>query len=236
MLDPDLPLRAHLSVPYNDDSLAKCYKEAYDSLSEPKRWREDFLGLQYRTLCLPKDVVKSGFAQVAKLFDVSTMTPLDPQAYPDLARTMDFATRAGIAALMIYRLTVDKLDDEHVGQQEWSASYYRSHIRLRAERLQVDASMDDLRFLAASCTLRSGAGAPKRDWPALMKDSTKWCLVAPRHEWLALADAYPQTQPYFEAFTMLQDLVTPTEALRQLWYAPGPADVLQLPDLDSPSP
>ena len=240
MTDPianaDPPLRAHMSVPYDAQSLDQCIKDAYDSLTKPTRWRQDFLGLQYRTLCLPKELVKQGFAEVSKVVDVSTMAPLDPAAHPDLTRIMDFATRAGVAALMLYRNTVDKLDDVDAGKQDWSISYYRSFVRMRAEKLDVDLSLDDLRFLAATSTLRSGAGAPKRDWPVLMQDDTKWCLVAPRQEWPDLIETYPQTHPFFEASSMLKDLVSPPDALRQVWYSPAPAESLALPDLDNPSP
>lgn len=231
-----LSAHAHMNPPHDDQSLEKCSKDAYDKLSTPNRWRQDFLGLQYRTLCLPKSLVKQGFAEVTKVVDVATMVPLDPLAHPDLARTMDFSTRAGVAALMLYRQTVDTLDPVDAGKLDWSISYYRSYVRMRAEKLDVDASLDDLRFLAATSTLRSGAGAPKRDWPALMEDDTKWCLVAPRQEWPHLMEAYPQTRPFFDTFSMLNDLVSPAHALRQAWYSTAPAEILALPDLDTSTP
>ena len=234
MSSPSLTLahNAHRSPPYDDASWKAQFTTSWAFVAEDKRWRQDFLGLHFRTLFLAKRLEFQEFKSVSSVVDMATMYPLDAQARPDLAVIADYATRAGIAAIMLYRRTSAGLNARQTEQLDWSIAYYRGHIMLRAARGDTNATVDDLRFLAAQCALKPTSAAPNRDWKALMDDYTRWCLVASKHEWPDLMNDYPLTRPYLEAFAILTELVTPAQALQQVWYSSEPSESLALPDLD----
>lgn len=229
---PRLSHNTHPSPPYDDDSLTKCVYKSQTLLTEDQRWRQDFLGLHFRTICLSKAQLALGFKGLSKIMHMGTMHPLDSALTPDSSRVMNFATRAGIAALMLYRRTSAPLNSDQAGDIGWAQAYYKSHVGLKADKLDVDDSVDDLRLLAAVCTFRAGASAPNRDWPVLIKDDPRWCLVSCKEEWPALMNAYPQTRSYLELFSIACTLVPPAEALHHSWYSQNPIVSIALPDLD----
>lgn len=231
---PVLSHNAHPNPPYDDESLKKCVRNSWELLTEDKRWRQDFIGLHLRTMCLPKTLTAIGFNAVAQVVNVATMHPLDPIQTPELASAMDFATRAGVAAMVLYRRTPKKLTQEQYVQLDWAIASYRSHIVRKVEKLDTHDTVEDLRFLASSCMLREKTCSHNRDWSVLIPDDIRWCLAAGKDDWPMLMEIYPKTREYLEAFAVLCELVSPVDALRRVWYTQTPVDQLALPDFDAP--
>lgn len=230
---PQISHYKYSNPPCDDASLQDCIRKAYNFVVSQRNGRQDFLSLNFRTLCLPKALVAQGFNAVSSVINVSTMYPVYKDEHPDIAKTMDFATRAGIASLLLHRATPEPLHLEQRDGIGWALAYYRKHIIECVEQLDTNATLDDLRFIAASCTLRPGANVPNRDWEALLKDDIKWCLAAEKQEWPTLIQTYPQTRAYFETLFIVNTLVPPMDALRHVWYSATPTEHIALPDLEA---
>ena len=222
--------------PHDDNSLIKCLHRSQSFLTEDKRWRQDFLGLHFRTICLSKAQLALGFKGLSEVMNMETMHPLDSVLTPDSSRVMNFATRAGIAALMLYRRTPAPLNSDQEDGIGWAQAYYKSHVTLKADKLDVDYSVEDLRLLAAACSFRAGASVPNRDWSVLLEDDPRWCFVSCKEEWPALMRTYPQTRESLELFSIACTLVPPAEALHHSWYSQKPLVSVVLPDLDCALP
>lgn len=223
----------HPNPPLTTDALHACIERSSQLLGEDKRWHPDFLALHFRTLCLPTTLVDKGLNAVREVIDTASMQPLDRTATPDLARIMDFATRASVASLVLYRKRPDYLNPILAQELGLACAYYRGYIIKLVKNDDVHHTVTDLRFLASLCTIRPDASAPHRDWEALLADDIRWCLVADAREWPGLILAYPQTAPYLELFAVLKQLVSPGEAMRQLWYPSSPNEAVELPDLSA---
>lgn len=222
----------HNTTPETDDELHQCWNRVRAHLQTDAAWSTTRLGLYFRTLCVPPALYLAGLARMHEHFDVSSMRALHPEKEPDLAAAMDFATRAGEAALLLYRRNPGALDPDELRGQEQAQTHFMACVVDLANRGMHHTSMDDLRFLALTATVRHGASAPGRDWELLLAEEIRWCLAAHPIVQAALMQKYPGTAPYLREFALLCELVPPLDAMHRVWYPRLEQDCLvyALPD------
>lgn len=222
----------HESTPETDEDLRQCWSRVRAQLQTDASWSAARLGLYFRTVCTPPALYLAGLARMSQHLDVSCMQVLDSGKEPTLAATMDFATRAGQASLLLYRRTPGALGPQELAEQEQAQTHFMASVVDLANRGVHHTSTDDLRFLALAATFRRGASAPGRDWTLLLAEEPRWCLAAFPQVRPALMQAHPQTASYFREFDMLRELVPTLDALHRVWYPPGEDEstVYALPD------
>lgn len=222
----------HENTPINDDAIRQCWNRVRAQLQTDAAWSTARLGLYFRTVCVPPAIYLSGLSRMSQHFDVSCMRALHPDRDSGLAATMDFATRAGTAALLLYRRMPGILEPDELAGQELAQTHFMASVVDLANRGMHHTSMDELRFLALAATFRRGASAPGRDWKILLAEEPRWCLAATPAVRPTLMQAYPETVPYFMEFAMMRELVPTLDALQRVWYPPSKEDstVYALPD------
>lgn len=217
----------HDIVPSNDEELHQCWTSVRAQMQKDTSWSPERLSLYFRTLCVPPTLFLRGQASMARDFDLSTMQVMDPKREPELNQTMAFATRAGTASLLLYRRTPGTIEPKELALQEQAQAHYMASVVDLANRGKHDTSANDLQYLALAATFRRDAGAPRRDWSSLLFQELRWCLAAPAQTRHLLMQSHPETVPHLREFTMLCELVSPFEALHQIWY-PSPRNDVTL--------
>ena len=97
---------------------------------------------------------------MAHNFELSSMQVVHPKKEPELAQTMAFATRAGAAALLLYRRIPGTMEPRELAPQEQAQAHYMASVVDLANRGQYATSMNDLQYLSLAATFRRDAGAP----------------------------------------------------------------------------
>lgn len=225
---------AYQNPPYDVASLTACLTASFKFINNIHTlWNPDRMGLYFRTLCLLPNLEQLEFDAVAKILNFATMLPLDPIQRPDLWKRTDFARRASVAAIVFYREPGDVSTNAQTSLMSVACNYYQQEVMLKAEKSDANDTVEDLRLLASSCCLVCEyVFVPHHDWPVLIADDVRWCLVAGKDDWPMLMDTYPQTREYLAPFSILCELVSPIEALRHVWYTQNPMELLTQPDFD----